>query len=47
MKISPLYKMDLIEQIEDILWNKPNTSKYKYVYQYIKEWQEGYIYDGN
>lgn len=39
--------MELIEQIENILWNKTEISKYKYVYQYIKEWQECYEYDGN
>jgi hypothetical protein len=46
MKLSPLFKMNLIQQIEDTLWNMPGTSKYKWVENYLYKWKP-YQYDEN
>ncbi len=39
-KISPLYLMNLVKNIEEVLWQKFETSRYENVKYYIQHWQE-------
>lgn len=46
MKISPLFKMNLLKQIEETIWIMTGTSKYKWVENYMHKW-DPYEYDRN
>jgi hypothetical protein len=43
MKLSPTYKINLIERIEETLWAKYDRSKYVKVRAYIQQWHEDYF----